>query len=327
MPLGGYCSVCERWVWLTPYGECQNGHASSAVRDVQQLKPQTGDVAVVEAPVPATKPKTQYRWWWRHSGWILWTFTLGFMNWFAFVWIGVRARYFPWTLLGFVYVLPVILTALSFGTGIGWLPPIMIAIQLLVSAMSVAHALYLRPHYRAIMFGDAPPRSLPKPPQPPSLLESVPRTELPRGIDEATAEVLRPAPAQVDAILQDAGAIGKAEVREQVVALCRTADKILAELAAQPRKLDAARGFLTYYLDAAQRIVEGYVHLTERGAATPDITATLARAEASLRVVQQAFDRQLAAVLEDRAMDLDSEIELLERTVRSETMYTQTPGS
>ncbi len=327
MPLGGYCSVCERWVWLTPYGECQNGHASSAVRDVQQLKPQTGDVAVVEAPVPATKPKTQYRWWWRHSGWILWTFTLGFMNWFAFVWIGVRARYFPWTLLGFVYVLPVILTALSFGTGIGWLPPVMIAIQLLASAMSVAHALYLRPHYRAIMFGDAPPRSLPKPPQPPSLLESMPREQLPRGIDEATAEVLRPAQTQVDAILQDAGAIGKAEVRDQVVALCRTADKILAELAAQPRKLDAARGFLTYYLDAAQRIVEGYVHLTERGAATPDITATLARAEASLRVVQQAFDRQLAAVLEDRAMDLDSEIELLERTVRSETMYTQTPGS
>ena len=40
--------------------------------------------------------------------------------------------------------------------------------------------------------------------------------------------------------------------------------------------------------------------------------------------MQQAFDRQLANVLEDRAMDLDSEIELLERTVRSETMYTQT---
>lgn len=40
--------------------------------------------------------------------------------------------------------------------------------------------------------------------------------------------------------------------------------------------------------------------------------------------MQEAFDRQLAAVLQDRAMDLDSEIELLERTVRSETMYTQT---
>jgi 5-bromo-4-chloroindolyl phosphate hydrolysis protein len=128
----------------------------------------------------------------------------------------------------------------------------------------------------------------------------------------------------VDAILRTASAIGKPTVRDEVVGLCGTADQIIAELAAQPRKLDAARGFLTYYLDAAQRIVEGYVSLARRGGSASEINQTLARAEASLKIVQEAFDRQLAAVLEDRAMDLDSEIELLERTVRSETMYTQT---
>ena len=320
MPLGGYCRVCARWVWLTPYGECQNGHPSSAVRDVQQLKPQAGSPAVV-APPPPARNKARFRWWWRHSFWIGWTFTLGFMNWLSFVYIGVRARHLPWTLLGFVYAIPLVLTILAIGTPLFW--P-MVALQLLVSIASVANAMYLLPYYRAIMFGDAPPRSLPKPPQPPSLTASVPRAELPKGLDEATADVLRPAKAQVDVILENAGAIGKKEVRDEVVALCRTADQILAELAAQPRKLDAARGFLTYYLDAAQRIVEGYVHLTERGPASPDITATLARAEASLRVVQQAFDRQLAGVLEDRALDLDVEIELLERTARSETMFSQT---
>ena len=130
----------------------------------------------------------------------------------------------------------------------------------------------------------------------------------------------------MDAILRTASSIGKPAVRDEVVSLCGTADRIIAELAAQPRKLDAARGFLTYYLDAAQRIVEGYVNLGRSGSSTPEINQTLARAEASLKVVQEAFDRQLAAVLEDRAMDLDSEIELLERTVRSETMYTQTSG-
>jgi hypothetical protein len=330
MPLGGYCSVCQRWVWLTPYGECQNGHPASAVRDVQQLKPQTSTPAVVETGVPgraggagarAQSGRSRFRWWWRHSLWIGWTFSLGFLNWLAFVWIGVRARHLPWTLLGFVYAIPLVLTIVAWHTPL-FLP--MVAVQILASIASVANALYLRPYYRAIMFGDMPPRSLPRPPQPPSLAASVPRAQLPRSLDEATADVLRPAQAQVDAILEHAGAIGKAEVRDQVVALCRTADQILAELAAQPRKLDAARGFLTYYLDAAQRIVEGYVHLTERGPASPDITATLARAEASLGVVQQAFDRQLAGVLEDRALDLDVEIELLERTARSETMFTQT---
>jgi len=39
-------------------------------------------------------------------------------------------------------------------------------------------------------------------------------------------------------------------VQDKVVALCQTADQILEELASRPRKVDAARSFLTYYLDA-----------------------------------------------------------------------------
>ncbi|HET6493858.1 MAG TPA: 5-bromo-4-chloroindolyl phosphate hydrolysis family protein [Thermoleophilia bacterium] len=320
MPLGGYCRVCDRWVWLTPYGECQNGHPASAMRDVQQLTSQSGSVSVVERPRPMAR-RARFRWWWRHSLWVAWTFTGGLMNWAAFVYIGVRAQHLPWALLGFVYLMPLILTILAIGTP---LLQVMIALQLVVSVISVANALYLRPYYRAIMFGDTPPRSLPAPPQPPPLLSAAQRPTLPKGIDEAAADVLQPAHAQVDTLLEHATAIGKADVREAVVALCRTADQIIAELASHPRRLDAARGFLTYYLDAAQRIVEGYVYLGSRQSSSPEIDKTIARAEDSLHVVQQAFDRQLANVLEDRALDLDSEIELLERTVRSETMYTRT---
>jgi hypothetical protein len=320
MPLGGYCSICDRWVWLTPYGECQNGHPASAMRDVQQLTSGSQSVSVVE-PRPPMARRARFRWWWRHSLWVAWTFTGGFLNWAAFVYIGVRAQHLPWALLGFVYLMPLILTILAIGTP---LLQVMIALQLVVSVISVANALYLRPYYRAIMFGDTPPRSLPAPPQPPPLLSAAQRTALPKGIDEAAADVLQPAHAQVDALLEHAAAIGKADVREAVVALCRTADQIIAELASHPRKLDAARGFLTYYLDAAQRIVEGYVYLGSRQSSSPEIDKTIVRAEDSLHVVQQAFDRQLANVLADRALDLDSEIELLERTVRSETMYTRT---
>ncbi len=319
MPLGGYCTVCQRWVWLTPYGECQNGHPALAVRDVQQLKPQAEEVLTGE--IVSDQPRARFRWWWRHSAWILWTFTLGFMNWLGFVYVGVRARHAPWTLSGFAYLVPLLLTISAVATALPVWP--FFLLQLLVSALSVVHALSIRPYYRAIMFGDASPKSLPAPPQPPALAAAA-RPRLPRTIDGATADVLQPARRQVDAILSTASGIGKPAVRDEVVGLCQTADHIIAELAAQPRKLDAARGFLTYYLDAAQRIVDGYVSLGQRGSTTPDISQTLERAEASLKVVQQAFDRQLANVLEDRAMDLDSEIELLERTVRSETMYTQT---
>ena len=319
MPVGGYCTVCGRWVWLTPYGECQNGHPVGAVRDVQQLKPDSSIEVAASQQAPLAQ-RAHFRWWWRYSLWIPWTFTAGLLNWVAFIYIGVRARHTPWSLLGFVYLMPLVLTILAIGTP---LFQVALAVQLVAAAASVVNALYRRPYYRAIMFGDVSPEALPAPPRPPALAAGD-RPALPASIDDAAAAVLRPARAQVDAIVKSAGGIGKTEVRAQVVALCRTADQIVAELAAQPRKLDAARGFLTYYLDAAQRIVEGYVYLSRRGAASPDITQTLVRAEQSLRVVQQAFDRELTNVLEDRALDLDSEIELLERTVRSDTMYTQT---
>ena len=245
------------------------------------------------------------------------------MNWLGFVYVGVRARHTPWILFGFAYLVPLLLTITAVGTRRFRCWPFLL-LQLLVSAVSVVHALSIRPYYRAIMFGDASPRSLPAAAAAAGAGGRRRGRTLPKNIDERAADVLQPARRQVDAILRTASSIGKPAVRDEVVGLCATADQIIAELAAQPRKLDAARGFLTYYLDAAQRIVDGYVNLARRGGSAPEINQTLARAEASLKVVQEAFDRQLANVLEDRAMDLDSEIELLERTVRSETMYTQT---
>jgi len=40
----------------------------------------------------------------------------GFFNWLAFVYIGIRARHAAWTLAGFAYLMPLILTAAAFGT-------------------------------------------------------------------------------------------------------------------------------------------------------------------------------------------------------------------
>ena len=321
MPVGGYCTECRKWVWVTPYGECENGHPATAVRDVQQLKPKPG-AEVVLLEQPSAQGRSRFRWWWRHSLWIGWTFTAGFFNWLAFVYIGVRAKKASWTALGFLYLVPLVLTILAIGTPL-LLP--MIALQLVVSAASVANALYLRPQYRAIQFGDVP-RQLPAPPQAPSRIKSVDRPPLPKGMDEAAADTLLEARRQVDHLLESADSIEKIEVQDEVIGLTRTADQILNELAARPRKLDAARGFLSYYLDAAQRIVDGYVYLTQRSTASPEVEKTLARAEASLHVVQQAFDRELGAVLEDRVLDLDVEIQLLEKTVRTENMYSETGG-
>ena len=325
MPLGGFCEVCDRWVWLTPYGACENGHPATRVRDMQQLKPSTsvGVVPYEGEYAPFAPGKAPLRFWWRHSLWIGWTFTLGFFNWLAFVYVGIRARHAAWTIAGFAYLMPLILTIAaihsSFFLGL-------VALQIFVSAVSVAHALYIRPYYRAVMFGDAPRRSVPAPPQDPRLLPPAERPALSHDVDEAAAEAIEAARREVDAIRATAAAIGKRAVQDKVVHLCTCADDILNELVARPAKVGAARGFLTYYLEAARRIVDGYALLAARPTTSPDVAAALTRAEASLDSVQTAFDGQLGSVLEDRVLDLESEIELLEKTVRMDDYYSQTGG-
>ena len=146
-----------------------------------------------------------------------------------------------------------------------------------------------------------------------------------RAGNERAREVIGEARGQVDTILDTARGIGKPTVRDEIVRLCKTADQILAELSAEPRKVAAARSFLTYYLDAAQRIVESYADLMKRGVAGGDAAQTLARAEQSLATVQQAFDRELEAVLQDQVLDLEAEIELLERTVATAHLFKTAP--
>ena len=135
MPLGGYCTVCQRWVWLTPYGECQNGHPALAVKDVQQLKPQADPDLLVGEVLEEGKPRARFRWWWLHSAWILWMFSLGFMNWLGFVYIGVRARHTPWTLFGFAYLVPLLLTITAVATALPVWPFLLLQLADLAEAL------------------------------------------------------------------------------------------------------------------------------------------------------------------------------------------------
>jgi hypothetical protein len=325
VPLGGYCTVCQRWVWVQPHGECQFGHPASAVREIQQLAPERYDSRraaahrreLEKAPPAVLTRRGQYRWWWRYSLWILWTFTAGFANWFAFIWTGVRARKPLWIVSGLVYLLPLLFTLASIGTP--WLR-VAIPVQLFASAVSIVHALAIRPQYRAIMFGDAPRPQLEAPPRPPAL-PSAARPELPRGMDEDTAAIIHQAQDRIDTMADRAREIGAPEVREKTARLNETAEKILAELIAAPVQIDMARAFLSYYLEAAERIVCGYADLAGRGVQGADVEATLSRAITSLDSIQQAFDKELAAVLQRDIIDLDSEIELLERTVQMDTTF------
>jgi hypothetical protein len=319
MPLGGFCETCGRWVWVNGYGECENGHPAAVVRDVQQLRPQE-TVSQPDALHRQAVERRRRHWWWRHSLWIVWTFLFG-LNWVAFFYIGARGRRAEWIVSGLIYLLAVVSAVGLVVAGSGYLP-IALAVTLLMQGVSVLQAFLVRPQYRALMFGDAPLGSLPAPPP---LLQQAERAALPKGTDSGAAQVIAAAHERVDGILEAADRITRPEIRDRVARLCESAEKILAELRREPRQVDLARAFLTYYLEAAYRIVRGYAGLADRDVQAADVRETLARAETSLDAIQQAFDKQLAGLLEHEVIDLDSEVALLEKTVQMDNLMSPAP--
>jgi 5-bromo-4-chloroindolyl phosphate hydrolysis protein len=264
-------------------------------------------------PIPRVTPY-QVRFWWRHSAWILLTLTLGFLNWLAFVYIGLRARQSPWLIWGFVYLLPLAATVAAIGSPFFWFA---LAVQIVVAAVSLVHAVAVRPRYRALMFGDPPARSVPAPPM--LLVEQ--RPDLARNLDQNVAQSLREAYQRVAEMSDAANTIAKPETRQAVAQLCVTAQQILAQIQKHPQRMDVARGFLTYYLEAATRIVRGYEQLASRGSYSPEVRKTLAQAENSLPGIQRAFDSQLESLLQLDLLDLESEIDLLDKTVQLENRF------
>ena len=318
MPLGGYCEICRRWVWLNGYGECQFGHPASAVRDVQQLMPREGDeqalLAVDAARSFALRRRGGPAAAWRHSLWILPTFALGLLSWLAFIYIGMRARRVEWLIAGIIYAVPPILALVFWHTALFW--PL-VAVAATTWVVSVLHAILIRGQYRAIMLAGGPAGALPAAPDGSFEPE---RLALPSGFDGDVARALVAAQTTIDEILSAGRSIVDPSVQTQVDRLCRTAQRVLTELRDEPRQLDLARGFLTYYLAAAQRIVAGYADLAARDLASPQVRPILERAVTALDTIQRAFDRELVNLALTDVIDLDAEITLLETTAKMESL-------
>lgn len=95
-------------------------------------------------------------------------------------------------------------------------------------------------------------------------------------------------------------------------------ERILAEIKRDPADLKRARQFLSYYLDATITIINKYATLSAQSVNDRSIAESLARAERMLDTLDQAFGKQLARLLSNDVMDLDTEISLLEKTIHME---------
>lgn len=107
-------------------------------------------------------------------------------------------------------------------------------------------------------------------------------------------------------------------VKERAQRICAAAVKIYEDLKADPKDIRRARQFINYYFDATNKILSRYNDLASRGVKSKEVTDSLAKAEDLLITIEKAYERQLEKLLSDDVLDLNAEIEVLQRSIQSD---------
>jgi len=96
------------------------------------------------------------------------------------------------------------------------------------------------------------------------------------------------------------------------------ASSIFDAVTANPKKASDIRKFMNYYLPTAIKLLETYDKLSKSGANGENVSSTLRSVENSMDMIIKAFEKQLDNLYADVALDISTDIEVLETILENE---------
>lgn len=112
--------------------------------------------------------------------------------------------------------------------------------------------------------------------------------------------------------------IPKNDVAAKVQAICKVGTDIFENLSKKPEDLKRAKPFTTYYLESTEKIINQYVEFSSRKEITPEFQETINKIESMLDQIKATFDKQLTNMFENDLMDINTELKVLENTMKME---------
>ena len=105
-----------------------------------------------------------------------------------------------------------------------------------------------------------------------------------------------------------------ASIRRMEVA-CRS---IFAYIEEHPAKAGQIRKFINYYLPTTMKLLNTYDRLTRQGVQGENISSTMFDIEAMMQTIATAFEKQLDNLFENEALDISTDISVLETMLQQE---------
>ena len=94
--------------------------------------------------------------------------------------------------------------------------------------------------------------------------------------------------------------------------------KIIDQVVKEPAKLPQIRRFLSYYLPTTLKILNAYDRMDAAGISGENIDSTKERVERMMGTIVKAFDKQLDALFGAEAMDISTDITVMENLLAQE---------
>lgn len=106
---------------------------------------------------------------------------------------------------------------------------------------------------------------------------------------------------------------------EKIDHLETVAGKIFREVEEHPEKQQQAATFLNYYLPTTLKLLDSYVKFEEAGIEGENLSRAQERIEETMDALIKGFDKQLDDLYRNEAMDIDSDIRVMENMLRRDT--------
>lgn len=137
------------------------------------------------------------------------------------------------------------------------------------------------------------------------------------GYDSADA-LLKAGTDHLEAIAALSAKIENPQIRAKVDNLGGTCQRIFDYVRQNPKSADRLRKFMNYYLPTLEKLVKTYELMEEQGVEGENITASKARITEMLDTMSVAFEKQLDALFGDTALDIDTDITVMEGMMAQE---------
>lgn len=102
--------------------------------------------------------------------------------------------------------------------------------------------------------------------------------------------------------------------------------KIISHVVSHPEKLPQIRKFMSYYLPTTLKLLNTYDRMGAVGVEGENIIETRGKINALMDTLVAAFDRQLDALFADEALDIATDITVMENLLRQEGLSGKPTG-